>query len=159
MSEYGKQLAEKQKLRNTFVISESRFKKYVLESMQAKGDNRENLMVKLEMRLDNVIFRLGFAKSRIAARQIVSHGHILINGKKINVPSYQTKIGDVMAIREKSRKSPLFSELPNTIKKYSAPSWLSLDKEKLEGKINTQPMVNDFGDLSGVGMVIEYYSR
>ena len=159
VSEYGRQLIEKQKLRITYGVLERPFKKYVLEAMQAKGDNREKLMERLETRLDNVVFRLGFAKSRFGAKQIAGHGHILINGRKLDVPSYQVKVGDVITIKEKSKKSALFNELPITLKKYETPAWLSLDKEKLEGKMNTRPTVSDFGDLASVGMVVEYYSR
>lgn len=159
-SEFGKQLNEKQKIKNIYGVLEKQFKNYVLAAMREKGDNRENLTRKLEMRLDNVIFRLGFARSRQAARQITSHNHILVNGRRVNIPSYAVKIGDIISLREKSRTSPMLKDLKIILKKYSAPSWLSLDKEKLEGKVSALPAIEDFGkDLTGIGMIIEFYSR
>lgn len=159
LSEYGRQLNEKQKIRKTYGLLEKQFKNYVKAAIKEKGDSRENLMKKLEKRLDNTVFRLGWAKSRNLARQIVSHGHILVNNRKVNIPSYQVKIGDVIALKEKSKKSSLFENLKISLKKYQTPSWLSLNKEKLEGKVVSQPTIEDLGDLSGIGMIIEYYSR
>src|SRR4030043_988045 len=102
LSEYGKQLLEKQKIRNTYGVLERQFKKYVLETKDKAGDKREFLFKKLEKRLDNVIFRAGFAKSRTQARQTVSHGHVLVNSRRMNIPSYEVKVGDVISIKVKS---------------------------------------------------------
>jgi len=158
-SEYGRQLAEKQKLKRLYGIFERQFKKYFLEASRGKGDNRENLMKILEKRLDNVIFRLGFAKSRAAARQLLSHGHILVNGRRLNIPSYSVKVGDVLALKERIRKSRLFENLAASLKKYEAPRWLILDKEKLEAKVTIEPTAEDFGDLMNIGLIVEFYSR
>lgn len=158
-SEYGRQLIEKQKIRITYGVLEKQFKKYILAAMEERGDNRENLIRKLEMRLDNVVYRLGLTKSRLTAKQIVGHGHILINNHKVDIPSYHVRVGDLIFIREKSKKLVLFDNLKVSLKKYESPSWLSLNKEKLEGEIIAQPTVDDVKDLTGIGMVIEYYSR
>lgn len=159
LSEYGKQLIEKQRIRNTYEVLEKQFKNYVLTAMREKGDNRENLMRKLEMRLDNAVYRLGFAKSRASAKQIVGHGHILINNRRVDIPSYQVKVGNIISLREKDKKSVLFENLKVSLKKYEPSSWLSLNKEKLEAKVISQPTIDDVKDLAGIGMVIEYYSR
>ena len=158
-SEYGRQLAGKQKMKRLYGIFERQFKKYFLEASRGKGDNRENLMKILEKRLDNVIFRLGFAKSRAAARQLVSHGHILVNGRRLNIPSYSVKVGDALALKERIRKSKLFENLASSLKKYEAPKWLILDKEKLEAKVINEPTAEDLGDLASIGLIVEFYSR
>jgi len=159
MSEYGRQLAEKQRFKLIYGVLEKQFKNYVLAATKEKGDNRENLLKKLEMRLDNVVYKLGLAKARYISKQIVGHGHILVNNHKTDIPSYQLKVGDVISIRERSKKSSLFKDLAVLLKKYETPSWLSLDKDKLEGKIISQPVIEDQKELTGVGIVIEYYSR
>lgn len=159
LSEYGKQLAEKQKIKRIYGIGERQFKKYVKEAMAERGDTREILLRKLEMRLDNIVFRLGWVKSRNAARQLVNHGHILINGKRVNIPSYQTKKGQVIVLGGKIKNSDLMKDLPTILKKYEPPAWLSLDKETLDGKILDAPSVIDLGDLNPAGFVIQFYSR
>ncbi len=113
---------------------------------------------KLEKRLDNVVFRLGFAKSRLQARQVIGHNHILVNNKRMNIPSYQVRINDIIALKPKSQASPLFSDLKNALKKYEAPSWLSLDVNKLEGKVVSDVLI-DPKDVQSFGMIIEFYSR
>lgn len=158
-SEFGRQLAEKQSLRFAYDISERQFKRCVQLAMKEKGDNRENLMRKLETRLDNAVFRLGLVKSRSAARQLVGHGHILVNGRKVSIPSYQTQVGDKIALKESFKKSPLIEELKFLLKKYQAPDWLVLDKEKLMGEVKSQPSFDVSKDLTTAGLVIEYYSR
>ena len=159
ISEYGQQLAEKQKVRHTYGVSERQFKNYFKEIVQQKGNKEELLIQKLENRLDNVVFRLGWACSRNLARQIVSHGHILINGRKLDIPSYQVKKGDIIKIKEKSKKLTLFQELKATLKKYEVPKWFSLDKQKLEGEVKSQPKLEDIGKIGEISMIIEYYSR
>lgn len=158
-SEYGKQLAEKQKIKRIYGIRERQFKKYVDEAMATQGDTREILLKKLETRLDNVIFRLGWAKSRIMARQLVSHGHILINGKRISIPSYQIKKDQIISLNPKIKESDLMKDLPTILKKYETPQWLMLEKEKIEGKILNIPSAADLGDLNLAGLVVEFYSR
>lgn len=159
ISEYGQQLAEKQKVRHTYGISEQQFKRYFKEIVKQKGNKEELLARKLENRLDNVVFRLGWARSRRLARQIVNHGHILVNGRKVDIPSYQVKKGAVIKLKERSKKLTLFKDLKAFLKKQEIPQWLSLDREKLEGKIKTQPKVEDMGKVGELNMIIEYYSR
>lgn len=163
LSEYGKQLLEKQKIRQTYGIRERQFKKYVKEIMNKGGDKRELLLRKLEKRLDNIIFRLAWAKSRSQARQMISHGHILVNGRRVTIPSYEVKIGDRVAISEKSQKLTIFKNLKATLKKQETPSWLgpeSLTKDAgFEAKIKSEPSFEDSKDLQGLGAIIEYYSR
>jgi len=159
ISEYGQQLIEKQKVRHVYGVSEKQFKNYFKEIVNQKGNKEELLVSKLESRLDNVVFRLGWAQSRALARQLVNHGHILVNKRKMDIPSYQAKKEDVIKIKEKSRKLAPFSDLKTTVKKYEVPSWLSLDKQKLIGKIINQPKIADIGKVGEIGMIIEYYSR
>jgi len=159
LSEYGRQLREKQKVRHTYGLSESQFKKYVQEAAQERGDKGQILLQRLEHRLDNVVYRLGWAPSRRAARQIVNHGHILVNGEKVNIPSYEVEKGDVIKLKEKSQKSKMFEHLPTILKKYQTPSWLSLDKKKLEGKVIGEPTPEDIGQVADTAAVIEFYSR
>jgi len=159
ISEYGRQLIEKQKIRFTYGISEKQLKNYFKEIINQKGNKEELFVKKLESRLDNVVFRLGWASSRKSARQLVSHGHILVNGKKVDIPSFQVKKGDVIKIKEKSKQKKPFKDLSTLLKKYEPPRWLSLDKKKLEGKVKGEPTIEDMGKISELNMVIEYYSR
>lgn len=159
LSEYGQQLAQKQKVRIMYGVSEKQFKNYVKAVTRQRGDKGELLVATLESRLDNVIFRLGLAKSRVLAKQLVNHGHILVNQKKLDIPSYQVKKGDQIQIKEKSKKSPLFKDLKIILKKYEIPSWLTLDKEKIEGQMINQPKIEDIGRVGEIGMIIEFYSR
>lgn len=159
LSEYGRQLAEKQKLKRTYGLLEKQFKNYVNKGIRQKGDSRENLMAELEKRLDNVIYRLGFASSREAARQMVSHGLVKVNERKVTIPSFQVKTKDKVAIKESAQKSSLFANLKTTLKKYKAPSWLKLDVGKMEGLVLNMPSKEDLGELGNLGMIIEFYSR
>lgn len=158
-SEYGLQLIEKQKIRYAYGISEKQFKGYFKKIVSQKVNKEDFLAQQLEGRLDNVVFRLGLAKSRKLARQIVNHGHILVNKRKVDIPSYQVKKGDIIKIREKSKKSNLFNNLKITLKKYEAPKWISLDREKLEGEIKRDPILDDLDKIGKISMIIEYYSR
>lgn len=158
-SEYGTQLAEKQKVRNIYNIKEKQFKRYFREISREKGIIEDNLIKKLELRLDNIAFRLGFADSRKKARQMVSHGHILVNDRKINFPSYETKVGDIVKIKKSSLDSALFKDLKTKLKKYKPLDWLSLDKNKLEGKILSLPNQENVNIPADLQMIVEYYSR
>jgi len=158
-SEFGQQLIKKQAIKKTYGILERQLRRYFREASLQKGDTRENLMRKLEMRLDNVVFRLGWAKSRAAARQLVSHGHILINNRRVTIPSYEVRVNDIINLKERIRKSKLMENLTVVLKKYESPSWMVLDKEKIEGKILRQPGLNDLGDLTPIGLIVEFYSR
>jgi len=158
-SEYSRQLSEKQRIKKMYGIRERQFKNYVKAAVAACGDTRENLMQMLEIRFDNVVFRLGWAKSRALARQMVNHGHILINGKRVSIPSYRVRKGEIIALGQKIRKSNLTKELAELLKKYQTPSWLSSDNEKFEAKVQNIPSADELGDLNKVGMVVEFYSR
>ncbi|MFH0852498.1 MAG: 30S ribosomal protein S4 [bacterium] len=158
-SEYGKQLAEKQRVKRTYGVLERQFAKYVRDAIAEKKDTREIFMRRLETRLDNVVFRLGWAKSRAMARQLVNHGHILVDDKRVDIPSYQTKKGQIIKLRPRIKESNLMKDLVATLKKYETPAWISLDKEKLEGKILNVPTAEDLGDLNPASLVVEFYSR
>ncbi len=157
VSEYGKQLREKQKVRNIYGLSEHQFQTYVKDVVGRAKNPSEALLEKLESRLDNVVYRLGLAVSRPLARQMVVHGHIVVNGRHVNVPSYMTKTGDVVTIREGSRTSALFKDLEEKMKNHHAPSWVSFDPKKGEGKVVSKPKAGD--TLFNLGSVLEFYSR
>lgn len=162
LSEYGKALKEKQKLKNWYNLEERQFRKYVKEILsrkQKKEDAAILLIRKLESRLDNIVFRLSFASSREQARQLISHRHFLVNGKKVNIASFETKKGDVVAISSKSRKKNIFQHLPALLKKYTPPSWLKLNVEKLEGKIIGQYSLEEVAPPVEVSLIFEFYSR
>ncbi|HCX27750.1 MAG TPA: 30S ribosomal protein S4 [Candidatus Portnoybacteria bacterium] len=158
-SEFGRQLRAKQRVKKTYGVLERQIKKYFREAQAQKGDSRENLMKKLEMRLDNVVYRLGWMKSRASARQLVNHGQILVNGKRVDIPSFQVKTEQVITLSNKIKKSKLMENLATSLKKYEPPKWLVLDKEKMEARILGAPDADDLGDLAPVGMIVEFYSR
>jgi small subunit ribosomal protein S4 len=161
LSEFGQQLKAKQKVRNIYRLLEKPFKAYVKAVLEKKQEPYEPIMLSLETRLDNMVYRSGFAQSRDQARQIVNHGHILVNGKKVSIPSYRTKQGEVISIREGSKKSPYFSTLmPAWFMKYEAPSWILLDKEKGTATIKGKPTVIESGiRTEDIQSIVEYYSR
>jgi len=156
-SEYGSQLAEKQKLKRIYGVSERQLKKYFKEADQAKGVTTDLLLTKLERRIDNVIFRLGWAESRSKARQIASHGHIYLNGRKIDIPSIIVKKRDKIEIKSSSLKKPLFKDLETKLKKFKPPVWLSSDKFK--AAVESLPDRQDIEVPVDLQMIVEYYSR
>ncbi len=160
-SEYGLQLRSKQRIKNIYRMLEKQFKSYIKEGLRSKGKPHETIINKLETRLDNVVFRMGLGQSRDQAKQVVSHGHILVNGRKTNIPSYHVKMGDVLGVREGSVKSVYFSSLvPQWIRKYEPPTWIVLDKDKLSAKIVGLPTLSDSGIQSNdLQAIIEFYSR
>jgi len=158
-SEYGTQLLEKQKLKWTYGILERQFKRYFFQAQKERGVTAEALVEKLEQRLDNVVYRLGFAPSRPSARQMVTHGHINVNGRRVSIPSYSASIGDVIALRDASRPKGVARELGNRLKKYEAPKWLALDRERLEGKVIGRPLRDEAGIPSDIQKIVEFYSR
>ncbi|MCK4781951.1 30S ribosomal protein S4 [Candidatus Parcubacteria bacterium] len=164
LSEYGRELQEKQKLRNLYNLSEKQFKNYVKEVLEKKGritDTSDFLIKKLEMRFDNVIYRMGFASSRAQARQLVSHGHFLINNKPVNIPSYQLKKGDKITARQKFLKSKFLQSIFSALKKYQAPSWLKLNysQEKIQGEVIGVPCLEETAPPAEISAIFEYYSR
>ncbi len=158
LSGYGLQFIEKQKVRFMYGISEKQFSKYVKESVSKKGiSSTEHLFELLEYRLDNIVYRLGLASTRRLGRQLVSHGHILVNGKKITAPSMHVRAGDTISVRPGSTKSPLFSDMANKLKDYNCPNWLKFNIDSLSGVIEGKPKnVEGFIDLN---TVLEFYSR
>jgi len=162
LSEYGKELKEKQKLKNWYNLEERQFRRYVKEILsrkQRKEDAATTLIRKLENRLDNVVFRLGIASSRKKARQLISHRHFLVNGKIVNIPSFEVKKGNVITVSSKVRKKIVFQNLPTLLKKYKPPSWLKLNVEKLEAEVISQPSLEEAAPPVEVPLIFEYYSR
>lgn len=162
LTEYGREIREKQKVKKWYNVSESQFKKYVYEVMEDKNseiDVSSKLISKLESRLDNVVFRLGWAKSRAQSRLLVTHGHFLINGRKVDIPSFRVSVGDVISIREGSKGKEVLKNLPEIMKKYAVPQWLSYDAEKTEGKFARYPNSEDVQLPSELSTIFEHYSR
>lgn len=158
-SDFKRQLIEKQKIRYTFGITEKQLRRYVDEALDAKGQPIPLLMTRLEARLDNVVYRLGLAKTRRLARQIVSHGHITVNGRRLTIPSHKVSVGDVVAVRDNSKESVLFSMLGETHEGAGVPQWLSFDVKKLAGTVTALPVYDPTDTLFDPEQVMEYYSR
>lgn len=157
LSNYGLQLREKQKAKRIYGILETQFREYYEKADRAKGITGENLLRLLEKRLDNTVFRMGFASSRSEARQLVRHGHFTVNGKKVNIPSYQVKVGDVIAVKETSRSSEKFKGLAEVAK--TTPQWLEVDMDKLEGKVAAEPKREDIDIPVQETLIVELYSK
>lgn len=158
LSNYGLQLREKQKAKRFYGVLESQFRKYFEIADKQSGITGENLLRLLESRLDNVVYRLGFASSRAEARQLVVHGHFRVNGKKVDIPSYLISAGDVIAVKEKSRSSEKFKSLAANFKG-STPNWLTVDMEKLEGTIVSLPSREDIDLPIAENLIVELYSK
>ena len=159
-SDFGIQLIEKQRAKVTYGFGERQFKNLVEKILSKKGINiTEELVKGLEMRLDNVIYSLGFAKTRQAARQMVNHGHINVNGKRMTIPSYTVSVGDVVTIRELSAKKALYKDLDAAIKEQKIPSWLTLDAGKKEAKVQGTPKLAANELAFDVSQIFQYYSK
>jgi len=159
-SEYGFQLREKQKVKNIYRVSEKQFSNYIKEASSRHGVNpAERLYENLESRLDSTVFRIGFASSRSLARQMVSHGHITVNGRRIDVPSYKVKKGDVLGIREGSKTKTLFVDIASSLEKQDVPSWIKVDPKKIEGVIQSIPKLDQGELVFNLTSVLEFYSR
>lgn len=157
---FGRQLTEKQKGRFTYGVSERQFSNYAKMALSKKGSNPgEKLLQMLEGRLDNVVYRLGLATTRRFARQMVSHGHIIVNGRKVNIPSYQVSVDAVVGIRKGSLNSKLFATLEERLKTYTSPAWLRFDFDKKEGAVVGVPTVAPTDILFDAKTVLEFYSR
>ena len=159
MSEYGLQLREKQKARRFYGILESQFRRYFEMAASRKGITGENLLQILESRLDNVVYRLGLATSRPEARQLVRHGHFTVNGKKMNIPSYLLQVGDVIAVKEKSKNSPKIKSVLEAVGGRIVPKWLEFDAENLVGKVVTLPAREDIDLPVKEHLIVEFYSK
>ncbi|WP_130861959.1 30S ribosomal protein S4 [Bacilliculturomica massiliensis] len=157
VSDYGLQLREKQKAKRFYGLLETQFKNYFVKAEKRKGQTGENLLIMLETRLDNVVFRMGFASSRKEARQLVRHGHFTLNGKKVDIPSLEVKAGDVIKVKEKSTSSPKFKEVREM--SISTPSWITVDPDKLEGKVLALPTRGDIDTPVAEHLIVELYSK
>jgi small subunit ribosomal protein S4 len=159
LSDFGKQLIEKQKMRYTYGLSEQQFGRYVREAMASGTQPAAALHTTLETRLDNVAYRLGFATTRRAARQMASHGHLTVNGRRMNVPSHTVRVGDVIAVREGSKTSSLFTVLSEREDAPAVPAWLSADIKSLSASVTALPSYTPGEDGLDYGSVLEFYSR
>ena len=158
-SDYGVQLREKQKLKRMYRLLEKQFRGYFEKAVQLKGITGTNLLVLLERRLDNMIFRMGFSNSRDEARQLVTHSHFLVNGKPVNIPSYLLKAGDVVTVKEGSRKITRILEAMETVARRGVPHWLALDKENFNASIKMLPVREDLTMPIQEQLVVELYSK
>lgn len=156
-SEYGLQLREKQKAKRFYGMQEKQFRNLFDKADRKAGKTGDNLLILLETRLDNVVFRLGFAASRKEARQLVVHGHFTLNGKKVNSPGLEVKPGDVIAVKAKSQSSPKFKEIKDMA--ITVPSWLTVDVDKLEGKVVAMPTREDIDTPVAEHLIVELYSK
>ena len=157
MSDYGLQLREKQRAKFIYGVQEKQFRNTFEKAAKKKGITGENLLVMLEERLDNVVYRMGLAMTRREARQLVVHSHYTVNGKKVNIPSYQVKPGDVIAVKAKSQSSPKFKEIKEM--EVGVPAWLSVDREKLEGKVLAEPTRDQIDTPIEEHLIVELYSK
>lgn len=157
LSEFGTQLLEKQRIRTSYGLSERQLSGIFKKAVTKTGSVGEQMIDSLERQLSNVVFRLGFTNSRFVAKQFISHGHFLVNGRKLTIPSYKVRVGDVISIKPKSREILIFKDLPNIIKKYEPPKWLDIDKEKLDGKVRSLPQ--DVEIPFDINLVVDYYSK
>lgn len=158
-SDYGLQLREKQKARRIYGVLERQFRRYFKDAERRKGLTGENLLQILESRLDNVVYRLGFAKSRSQARQLVQHGHFDVNRKRTNIPSFLVKPGDEIVVRERSKKLAYFKGLIKEMERVTAPEWMSLDARTMSGQVLSLPSREQIGVPLNAPLIIEYYSR
>ncbi|OHA76657.1 MAG: 30S ribosomal protein S4 [Candidatus Wildermuthbacteria bacterium RIFCSPLOWO2_12_FULL_40_9] len=162
LSEYGKELREKQKLRTWYNLQEKQFKKYakdILSLKRRKEDAATLFIRKLENRLDNVVFRLGFASSRRQARQLISHGHIKVNGKIIDIASFEARKGDIVEVDQKSKSKNIFKDVLIVLKKHQPPSWLKLDAEAFKGEVMGQASLEEAAPPAEISLIFEFYSK
>ena len=158
-SAYGVQLREKQKVRRIYGLLEKQFRCYFAEADRLKGVTGENLLSLLERRLDNVVYRLGFASSRTESRQLVRHGHFTLNGRKVNIPSIQTKVGDILELREKSKKIVSITDSLDAVTRRGIPQWLDLDRDLFKGVLKALPVREDITTPIQEQLVVELYSK
>ena len=158
-SDFGVQLREKQKVKRMYGVLERQFRRYFAEAERRKGNTGSNLLSLLESRLDNVVYRMGFGSTRAEARQLVSHKAITVNGQSVNIPSYSVKSGDVVAVREKSKKQARIAESLSLAEQGGFPSWVDVDPKKLEGKFKSKPDRSEIAQEINESLVVELYSR
>lgn len=158
-SDYGIQLREKQKVKRMYGLLEKQFRGYFEKAERQKGITGTNLLVLLERRLDNVVFRMGFANSRAQARQLVRHSHFLVNGRKVNIPSYLVEVGDTVQVREKSRQIPQIVEAMEAVARRGIPQWLEVDREKFQGTVRMFPTREELTMPIQEHLIVELYSK
>lgn len=157
-SEFGRQLIEKQKARFSYGISEKQFAKYVKEAIRS-GEPLQKLFQSLELRLDNILYRSGFAKTRAQGRQIAAHGHAVVRGKRVTIPSMKLALDSIVTVREGSASSPLFGEVEERMKTITVPAWIAVNGEKREAKVIGLPVYTPGENIFDLNMVLEFYSR
>jgi small subunit ribosomal protein S4 len=158
-SDFGLQLREKQKVKRMYGVLERQFRRYFAEAERRKGNTGANLLILLESRLDNVVYRMGFGSTRAEARQLVSHQAIMVNGQVVNIPSYLVKAGDVIAVREKSKKQLRVTDAVKLAESIGMPAWVQVDAAKLEGVFKKVPDRDEFGAEINESLIVELYSR
>ncbi|MFA5991702.1 MAG: 30S ribosomal protein S4 [Candidatus Doudnabacteria bacterium] len=159
MSEYGLQLREKQKAKISYGVMERQFEIYFKKALKMVGVTGDNLLKMLEMRLDNIVFRLGFAESRAQARQLVNHGFFEVNGKKVDIASYQTKVGDVITVKAVKQKKAYMENLKEKMKSFKSLDWLQTNPDQFSGKILSSPDISSLGTQINTQLIVEHYSR
>jgi small subunit ribosomal protein S4 len=159
LSDYKMQLREKQKVKRIYGVLEKQFRRYYYRAEKQKGITGTNLLTLLECRLDNVVYRMGFASSRKQARQLIRHNHFLVSDKKVNIPSYQVKVGDVIQVREGSQKVPAFSESLETVVRRGIPEWMEVDKEDFRGTLKALPNREELTMPIQEQLIVELYSK
>jgi small subunit ribosomal protein S4 len=159
MSEYGTQLREKQKAKIAYGVMERQFEIYFKRALKQTGVTGDNLLKLLEMRLDNIVYRLGFAETRAQARQLVNHGFFEVNGKKVDIPSYMTKVGDAIAVRLGKQKKAYMEKIKEKLKNFQTLDWLSLNPAQFSGKVLSSPVVDNLGTEINTQLIVEHYSR
>ncbi len=159
VSDYGIQLREKQKVKRIYGIFENQFRRYYHKAEQQKGITGTNLLILLERRLDNIVYRMGFASSRDQARQLVRHNHFAVNGSKVNIPSFQVKSGDMIEVKEKSRKIPVIQEAMETVVRREIPPWLEVDIDNFRGVVKAFPSREELTMPINEQMIVEFYSK
>ena len=158
-SDYGAQMRETQKAKRLYGVLERQFRRYFAEAERITGNTGENLLALLESRLDNVVYRMGFGSTRAEARQVVSHGAILVNGKKVNIPSYRLRVGDVISVAESSRKSERIKQLIESMESKNAPKWLEVNKTDCTAKVVALPARDDIEQSFNEQLIVELYSK
>lgn len=159
MTDYGKQLREKQRAKLVYGVMERQFRKTFEKATQMKGDTGENLVRLLELRLDNAMFRAGFAKTRAGARQLVSHAHVNVNNKKVTIPSYQVKPGDILSVSENKREKKQWKAFAENVAQSETPSWITANLQALEAKVTSVPAGDDLKQVFDPKPIVEFYSR
>ncbi len=159
ISEYGMQLREKQKCKINYGVTERQFLRYFDKASNKAGVTGDNLLQQLELRLDNIVFRLGFATTRAQARQLVNHGFFQVNGKKVDIPSYATRPGDIVAVRENKRQSKYMQAQKDPLKNFNPQDWVELKAPDMSGKVLSVPSPEQIGNMINTQLIVEHYSR